>query len=212
MQVCSSPDDEETLLICDWCQQGVHMACHTPAVADLPDDEDAPWFCSNCADTVRRRDGAVSVLRDHRAACAAAGIAPEAVAAAKVSPDDEISALEALLSGSPPDVEMVAATPARAAATDDDDDDDIVIVNDAQGAPACSAAAAAKVEEPAAATANAAEPADGAAADVAMKVRPSPLPGAGIGALLEMCSLRCPGLLCTLRLPPSLRCARCDSL
>lgn len=163
MQVCKSPEDEESLLICDWCQQGVHMACHVPAVTVLPEDEDEPWFCSACADTVRRRDAAVALLREHRAACGVAGVTPEAVAVADVSPEEEVEVLAQLLSGSSPDVEMADAAAAAAVAGEDADDSGVILVSDSMDPPAVDGAAGAGMcEAPADAIATAkAESAEG---------------------------------------------------
>lgn len=106
------------------------MACHVPAVAELPDNEDDPWFCSACADTVRRRDAAVAVLQQHHAACASAGLTPDAVAAAEVSPDEELEVLAALLSGGNPVAAMDEGSPAAV-----DDEDDVIVMSDSMDTP-----------------------------------------------------------------------------
>lgn len=166
VQVCHSPEDEETLLICDWCQEGTHMACHTPVVEDLPDDEEQLWFCCACADTVRQRDAAVEILQEHHAACEAAGLTPDAVAAAEVSPEEELEVLADLLGGGSPGGgspgESAEAERARGAApkvvgdADEDEEDDVIVMDTSGGhGDACGAAgAAAECKEEAVADAN----------------------------------------------------------
>ena len=154
VQVCHSPDDEETLLICDWCQGGFHMACHTPVVEDLSDDGEALWFCHACADTVRQHDAAVEILEEHHAACEAAGLTPDAVAAAEVSPEEELEVLADLLGGGSPGGgspgESAEAERARGAApvvvgdADEDEEDDVIVMDTSGGhGAACGTAGAA---------------------------------------------------------------------
>lgn len=42
---CKYPDDAPTMLICDGCNAGWHMACLEPALKDVPEGD---WFCPQC--------------------------------------------------------------------------------------------------------------------------------------------------------------------
>ncbi|KPJ03744.1 PHD and RING finger domain-containing protein 1 [Papilio xuthus] len=44
-EVCSSPDNEETMLLCDGCDRGYHMQCLTPPLTTVPLSQ---WLCSLC--------------------------------------------------------------------------------------------------------------------------------------------------------------------
>lgn len=46
-QVCGRADNEETMLLCDGCDLGYHMACLTPPLEEVPIDQ---WLCPNCDD------------------------------------------------------------------------------------------------------------------------------------------------------------------
>ena len=43
--VCKSGEDDETMLLCDKCNDGYHMRCLKPVLVSLPADD---WFCPNC--------------------------------------------------------------------------------------------------------------------------------------------------------------------
>ncbi|KAG7298923.1 hypothetical protein JYU34_017381 [Plutella xylostella] len=45
-EICGSSDSEETMLLCDGCDLGYHMACLTPPLDQIPIDQ---WFCPDCA-------------------------------------------------------------------------------------------------------------------------------------------------------------------
>jgi hypothetical protein len=47
-QVCMGRDDEETMLLCDKCNQGYHMDCLDPAFERVPR---GPWLCPSCEET-----------------------------------------------------------------------------------------------------------------------------------------------------------------
>ncbi|XP_041980354.1 PHD and RING finger domain-containing protein 1 [Aricia agestis] len=46
-EICHSPESEETILLCDGCDLGYHMACLTPPLTTVPIEQ---WFCPNCAE------------------------------------------------------------------------------------------------------------------------------------------------------------------
>ena len=43
--VCKKGDDEDSMLLCDKCNDGYHMGCLKPVLVSLPVDD---WFCPNC--------------------------------------------------------------------------------------------------------------------------------------------------------------------
>ena len=43
-EMCHSGENEETLLLCDWCDRGWHIECI--GLASLPVDE---WLCTSCS-------------------------------------------------------------------------------------------------------------------------------------------------------------------
>jgi len=45
--VCGKGDDAPTLLLCDRCNRGTHLACFQPPLLDLPKDDE--WLCDACA-------------------------------------------------------------------------------------------------------------------------------------------------------------------
>ncbi|XP_065202419.1 PHD and RING finger domain-containing protein 1-like isoform X2 [Planococcus citri] len=46
-EICGSGDDEETLLLCDFCNLGYHMACLRPPLSAIPA---GAWYCPPCVD------------------------------------------------------------------------------------------------------------------------------------------------------------------
>jgi hypothetical protein len=42
---CGQSDREESMLLCDGCDAGYHMACLTPPLTNVPSGE---WFCIDC--------------------------------------------------------------------------------------------------------------------------------------------------------------------
>jgi hypothetical protein len=49
--MCDKSGDVESILFCDACDQGYHMACHNPPLASKPD---GAWICTSCQ--VRRKN------------------------------------------------------------------------------------------------------------------------------------------------------------
>lgn len=47
-EVCSRPDREDVMLLCDHCNQGYHMDCLSPPLTEVPDGS---WYCDNCVDS-----------------------------------------------------------------------------------------------------------------------------------------------------------------
>jgi len=43
--ICGQSDREESMLLCDGCDGGFHMACLTPPLTSVPRGE---WFCPDC--------------------------------------------------------------------------------------------------------------------------------------------------------------------
>lgn len=52
-------DREETLLLCDGCDNGYHMECLYPPLEYVPIEE---WYCPECAPQYRRVSVACSML------------------------------------------------------------------------------------------------------------------------------------------------------
>lgn len=46
-RVCEADDDEDLLLMCDYCNEGYHTYCLDPPLDDVP-DEDEDWLCVHC--------------------------------------------------------------------------------------------------------------------------------------------------------------------
>jgi hypothetical protein len=90
LQVCQSPDDGDNMLICDWCQRGVHLYCHKPALTRLPEDDD--WYCFECANFVHRHNLARNLFDAHKDARNRAG----------VTEDDMLEAIASMLEGGSP--------------------------------------------------------------------------------------------------------------
>ena len=44
-EICRSPDDEDSMLLCEKCEKGYHMACLSPPLSALPEED---WVCKNC--------------------------------------------------------------------------------------------------------------------------------------------------------------------
>jgi PHD-finger len=99
MQECKRLDDDDNMILCDWCDKGVHTYCHQPKLSGIPDD-DQDWYCFRCtrdrADEIRAfkdaRDLALGLREQHRAAQRRAGISDE----------EMLEAMEALLAGEGP--------------------------------------------------------------------------------------------------------------
>lgn len=49
--MCDKSGDVESILFCDACDQGYHMACHNPPLASKPD---GAWICTSCQ--IRRKN------------------------------------------------------------------------------------------------------------------------------------------------------------
>jgi len=44
-ELCKMPDHEDSMLLCDECNKGFHMACLNPPLSKVPK---GAWFCPNC--------------------------------------------------------------------------------------------------------------------------------------------------------------------
>lgn len=44
-EICNLSDREDTMLLCDGCDQGYHMECLIPAMTEIPEGS---WYCDNC--------------------------------------------------------------------------------------------------------------------------------------------------------------------
>lgn len=51
-QVCKSPDQEETMLLCSKCSTGWHMHCLTPPLESVPQGR---WYCPPCDASFREK-------------------------------------------------------------------------------------------------------------------------------------------------------------
>ena len=43
VQVCQRTDGEAVMLLCEWCQCGMHIGCHDPALTTVPVED---WYCA----------------------------------------------------------------------------------------------------------------------------------------------------------------------
>lgn len=64
--VCCVCDDglskaPNQIIMCDCCEQGYHMQCHKPALAQEIDDEDKDWICSTCSAMSKARKSGFAV-------------------------------------------------------------------------------------------------------------------------------------------------------
>ena len=112
VQICDSLEDEESMLICDWCQQGCHMGCHDPPLTEFPaDDED--YFCPRHTKVGVKHEAARQLCTDMHKQQRAAGI----------TEDDMTDLLAAQLEGKDDGIledETATPQPADAAAAADD--------------------------------------------------------------------------------------------
>lgn len=53
-EVCSSRDDEDSMLLCDGCDNGYHTFCCTPPIEEVPEGD---WFCCNCNNELGLKEG-----------------------------------------------------------------------------------------------------------------------------------------------------------
>jgi hypothetical protein len=44
-EVCGLGEPEESIILCDWCDDGYHMGCLCPALTEVPT---GAWFCAGC--------------------------------------------------------------------------------------------------------------------------------------------------------------------
>lgn len=44
-EICNLSDREDTMLLCDACDQGYHMECLVPPLVEIPEGS---WYCDNC--------------------------------------------------------------------------------------------------------------------------------------------------------------------
>jgi hypothetical protein len=71
-QVCNSKDGGDTMILCDFCQGGIHMECHDPPLEEIPEDDE--WYCPNCRDSVPKLEVAKRLHADYMEARAEAGV------------------------------------------------------------------------------------------------------------------------------------------
>jgi hypothetical protein len=98
------------MLICDWCQGGVHLCCHQPALTELPEGEE-DWFCHKCTPIVAKQRVAREILQKHEKACKSTC----------VSAADKVNAMADLLAGVGVEGDSTMCTGAMSAAGDADD-------------------------------------------------------------------------------------------
>lgn len=46
----NTEDDDDKLLLCDFCNQGFHTFCLTPPLSAIPEDS---WFCDICKEKMK---------------------------------------------------------------------------------------------------------------------------------------------------------------
>ena len=78
MQECKSKEDEDHMLLCDWCQAAVHMYCLSPPLTEFPDAD--VWYCEMCTPIVAQQKVANEILERHEKACAEAAKRVDAMA------------------------------------------------------------------------------------------------------------------------------------
>lgn len=61
-QVCGKDYPENTMLLCDSCNQGYHMECLVPALHALPSND---WFCSTCLPLLHTKKQKLSRFSSH---------------------------------------------------------------------------------------------------------------------------------------------------
>ena len=47
-EVCRRTDSADDMLLCDSCDRGYHLACLSPRMDAIPEED---WFCANCPNT-----------------------------------------------------------------------------------------------------------------------------------------------------------------
>lgn len=52
-RVCESTSSEETMVLCDGCNKGWHIACMTPQLEKVPDGD---WYCAVCANDCKIKE------------------------------------------------------------------------------------------------------------------------------------------------------------
>lgn len=133
MQVCGSLEDEESMLMCDWCQQGCHMGCHDPPMTEFPAD-DQDYFCPHHTRIAEKHEAACKLRVDMRRAQRSAGI----------TEDDMVDLVAAQLNGEVVDAEPEDAVTPAPAATAAGSADSIRDAHGAEAGPSTSKAAAAQ--------------------------------------------------------------------
>ena len=63
------------MVICEWCGQGCHLACHDPPLTEVPEDDE--WYCPKCRPIVPKHPIAVKLRAEFAADRAAAGVSDE---------------------------------------------------------------------------------------------------------------------------------------
>lgn len=75
------------MVLCDWCEQGCHLACHNPPLAEVPEADE--WFCPKCH-RVASYHLEAQRLRDQFRNC---------LGCSGISDEDMLNATAALLNG-----------------------------------------------------------------------------------------------------------------
>jgi hypothetical protein len=105
LQECKRHDDEDNMVICDWCQAGVHVYCHQPALTEIPDEQDE-WFCHKCTPIVEKKNIAMAILQKHEKACASESLS-------KSQGEHKVQAMADLLAGVGLEGDTTGYTPAE---------------------------------------------------------------------------------------------------
>jgi hypothetical protein len=63
------------MLLCDWCEQGCHLACHDPPLAGVPEVDE--WFCPRCRHIASHHQEALHLRDQFRNCLEHSGISDE---------------------------------------------------------------------------------------------------------------------------------------
>lgn len=124
VQECQKKDDEDCMLLCDWCQQGVHLYCHQPALKEIPNED--TWYCHKCTPIIEKQEIAKEILQKHEEACKNASVASddsmEEAVTTTASVGKKIETMAALLAGVAVAVDTTMCTGTMASTGGNDDD------------------------------------------------------------------------------------------
>jgi len=51
-EICQKPNDEDKMLLCDYCDLAFHMYCLSPPLSSIPQEE---WYCTDCTEALAKK-------------------------------------------------------------------------------------------------------------------------------------------------------------